>query len=310
MIMKPDIRIGYLSTMYHTSILIRSMNWLERNGIQPQWTLFGTGPGIVDALMHDELDLGYIGLSPTVIGIGKGATIKCIAGGHVEGTVIIAKPGYQTVDSSKDLAKTLAQFSGKKLGAPRRGSLHDVFLRFYLSECGLSDEVEVLNYEWADFIPDAMLDGEIEGAAGTPPLAVLSSKLLDAKIIVPPSLIWPNNPSYGIVTSLSCLDKRQDLLETFLKVHGEACSQLRTRPNEAASHIAKEIQLVDDQFVLKTLSISPKYCAALSDEFVDSTMRLVPVLRDLNYLATKLEDADIFERRLIRIVHPESPHYT
>jgi len=306
-----DIRIGYLSTMYHTSILIRSMKSLERNGIQPQWTLFGTGPAIVDALMNDELDLGYIGLSPTVIGIGKGATIKCIAGGHVEGTVIIAKADYQTVEpSSKDLAKALAQFSGRKFGAPRRGSLHDVFLRFYLSKYGLSDQVEVTNYDWADFIADAILDGEVEGAAGTPPLAVLSTMLLSAKIIVPPNLIWPNNPSYGIVTSQTCLDNREDLLETFLKIHEEACSQLRTRPDEAASRIAEEMQLVDEQFVLKTLSISPKYCAALSDEFVDSTMRLIPVLREMNYLGKIPEDADIFERKLIRKIHPERPHYT
>ncbi len=306
-----DIIIGYLSTMYHTSILIKRMGWLETHGIRPQWKLFGTGPAIVDALMRGELDLGYVGLSPTIIGIGKRATIKCIAGGHVEGTVIIGKPEYQTVEpSSNDFGKALAQFSGRKLGAPRRGSLHDVFLRFYLSKYGLLNQVEVLNYEWADFIPDAIRRNEIEGAAGTPPLAVLSSILLNAKIIVPSNLIWPNNPSYGIVTSLATLHNRQDLLETFLRIHKEACFQLRTRPDEAASHIAKAVELVDDQFVLRTLRISPKYCAALSNEFVESTMRLIPVLRELKYIANQLEESDIFEHKLIEKVHPEASHYS
>ena len=307
---KPDIRIGYLSTMYHTSILIRSMQWLERNGIQPEWTLFGTGPAIIEALTRGELDLGYIGLAPTVIGIGRGAKIRCIAGGHVEGTVIIGKPNYQAVGSaSNDFAAALAQFTGRKLGTPRRGSLHDVFLRFYLAKYGLSDKVEVLNYEWADFIPDALAKGEIDGAAGTPPLAVLSSIHLGTKIIIPPNLIWPNNPSYGIVTSQACLAERQGLLETFLKIHKEASSFLRNMPNEAASKIAQEIRLIDDQFVLKTLSISPRYCAAISAEFAGSTMRLLPVLRELGYLGADLGEADIFDYDLIRKVHPEPPHY-
>lgn len=307
---KPDIRIGYLSTMYHTSILIRSMQWLEKNGIQPEWTLFGTGPAIIDALGRGELDLGYIGLAPTVIGIGRGAKIKCVAGGHVEGTVIIGKPNYQPVEpSSNGFAAALAQFTGRKLGTPRRGSLHDVFLRFYLAKYGLSDKVEVLNYEWADFIPDAIVKGEIDGAAGTPPLAVLSSIHLGTKIIIPPNLIWPNNPSYGIVTSQACLDTRQDLLETFLKIHKDASSFLRNRPNEAASMIAQEIRLVDEQFVLKTLAISPKYCAAISDEFAGSTLRLVPVLQELGYLGAKLGEAEIFNYNLIRKVHPEPAHY-
>jgi NitT/TauT family transport system substrate-binding protein len=73
--------------------------------------------------------------------------------------------------------------------------------------------------------------------------------------------------------------------------------------------IAQEIRLVDEQFVLKTLAVSPKYCAAISDEFAGSTMRLVPVLRELGYLGADLGEAEIFDYNLIRKVHPEPAHY-
>ncbi|HKM77419.1 MAG TPA: ABC transporter substrate-binding protein [Candidatus Bathyarchaeia archaeon] len=305
------IRIGYLSTMYHTSILIKSLEWLEKKGIKTRWTLFGTGPAIVDALTRDELDVGYIGLAPTIIGIGKGAKIKCIAGGHVEGTIILGKGEYKPIlTNSNDWRPALEQFKGKKLGTPRRGSLHDVFLRFYLTQFGLSESVEVVNYEWADFIPDALRNDEIAGAAGTPPLAVISSILANAKIIVPPNLIWPNNPSYGIVTSVDNLTRRSDLLEKFLVLHKNACRLLRERPEEAATHIAKAVGIIDKDFALKALEISPKYCAALSTEFVGSTMRLVPVLRDLKYLSSDPKESEIFEHQLIDKIHPEPPHYT
>ncbi len=302
-----EIRIGYLSTLYHTSILIRGAGWLESEQIEPRWLLFGTGPAIVDALAKGKLDLAYIGLSPTLIGIGKGVPLKCIAGGHVEGTVVVAKGEYASLDS---MSETLGQFRGKKLGAPRKGSLHDVFLRHYLSRYGLEDQVGLLNYDWADFMPDAIVKGEIEGAAGTPPFAVLSSRLFGGKIVVPPDKIWPNNPSYGIVTTKSLLREKPEILEKFLGVHKKASALLRENPALSSRTIAETVQLVDQGFVEDTLRVSPKYCACLSSEYVESTVEMLPVLKRLNYLQADLDRDDIFDFTLIDKVHPEPPHYS
>ncbi len=309
---KRPLRIGFLSTLFHTSILIKGMKWLEDLGIEPTWTLFGTGPAIVDAFSKGKLDIGYIGLSPTAIGIGKGIEIKCVAGGHVEGTVIVAKRNYKPMEYfSNDLGRTLAQFRGKKVGVPRRGSLHDVFLRHYLSQLGLSNDIEIINYDWADFIPEAMSVGEIEAAIGTPPLAIVLSRLLGTEIIVPPKWIWPNNPSYGIVTSKKMLKESSDLLETFLETHKKAdCSLIRENPQKAAASVSKTVELVDENFVLATYKVSPKYCASLSREYVDSTVSLLDVLKNLGYLASTLEENDIFDHDLIGKIHPEKPHYT
>jgi ABC-type nitrate/sulfonate/bicarbonate transport system substrate-binding protein len=304
------VRIGYLSTLYHTSLLIKGLRWLEKEGVEAQWSLFGTGPAIIDALVRGELDLAYIGLSPVLIGLARDAPIKCIAGGHVEGTVIIGGAGRKTTEElSGDMGKALRQFSGGRLGTLRRGSLHDVFLRHYLSEYGV-EGVEVVNYDWSDFIPDAIMKGEVGGAAGTPALAVLSSRLVGARIVVPPNLVWPSNPSYGIVTSDELLRDRQDLLEGYLRLHKRACELLRIDPSGAANAIAETVGLVDRGIVLETLGVSPKYCASLSAEYIESTMRLLPVLRGLGLISADLRQDDIFDEGLIKKVHPEPPHYS
>ena len=44
---------------------------------------------------NNELDIGYIGLPPAIIGIEQGVPIKCVAGGHVEGTILCAKKKIQ-----------------------------------------------------------------------------------------------------------------------------------------------------------------------------------------------------------------------
>ena len=81
--------IGYLSTMYHTSHLIRAQGWIEKElKLFPEWVLFPTGPAMVEAFAAGSIDLGYIGLPPAMIGIDKGVPLVCIAGGHVEGTVM------------------------------------------------------------------------------------------------------------------------------------------------------------------------------------------------------------------------------
>jgi len=62
------LRIGQLTTAYHTSFILRGLRWIEdRIGEEAQWKLFGGGPPIVNSMEKGELDLGYIGLPPTMI---------------------------------------------------------------------------------------------------------------------------------------------------------------------------------------------------------------------------------------------------
>lgn len=67
--------------------------------------------------------------------------------------------------------------------------------------------------------------------------------------------------------------------------------------------------MVDEDFIREAYRISPKYCAALPKEYVDSTMRFVPVLHALGYIPRQVSEAEIFDRSLIGQVHPGPHHY-
>src|SRR5512136_3033955 len=116
--MSVDVKIGYLTTLYHTSFIIQASGQMADLGIKASWKLFPNGPAIVEAFGKNEIDLGYIGLPPAMIGISKGLKIKCIAGGHVEGTVLIGKRDFQLAETAKEV---LSQFKGRIIGTPRRG---------------------------------------------------------------------------------------------------------------------------------------------------------------------------------------------
>ncbi|MCZ7357346.1 MAG: ABC transporter substrate-binding protein [Candidatus Methanoperedens sp.] len=303
--LKP-INIGHLSTVYHTSFILMGTDWLDKAGIRANWKLFASGPDIVKAFENKEIDIGYIGLPPAIIGIDRGVPITCVAGGHVEGTVLIAQKEYRIFDDLKDFNSALSQFKGKIIGSPPRGSIHDVIIRNALEEAKL--DIGVKNFAWTDFVLEALADREIDAAVGTPSLAVAAARACGAKIIIAPYVLWPNNPSYGIVIRRELMQD-PDLILGFLKLHEKASNFIRKDPMKAAGIVSKLTGIVDADFVLDAYCVSPKYCAALSCEFVASTMAFVPVLHSLKYISRRLPEQEIFEFRYIKEVHKEPPHY-
>lgn len=69
------------------------------------------------------------------------------------------------------------------------------------------------------------------------------------------------------------------------------------------------IEIIKFDFPLEVFRISPKYCASLPQEYIDSNMAFIPTLRKMGYLARNLKIEDIFFTRAIERVRPEDHHY-
>lgn len=304
------LRVGHLSTFYHTAVLLMAGGDISgKLGTEIEWRLFGTGPAIVNAFEKGELDLAYIGLPPAIIGMSRGVGIVCIAGGHIEGTVISAGERYRGTSDTSELGEILGQFSGRGVGVPGKGSIHDVILRECLERFGLEEEVRVVNFAWADQVLEALVKGEVAAAVGTPALAVAVRRYAGGKILYPPSLLWPSNPSYGILADRGLLKEEGHIVEQFLLLHEQATAFFRERPAEAAKLISAYVGFIDDEFVLDTLRVSPKYCAQITGEYIASTMEFVEILKRLGYIGRRLSSSEIFDLSLIRKTHPGEDHY-
>ncbi len=304
------IRIGHLSTFYHTAILLMAQSSTEsRLGAGIEWKLMGTGPAIMKAFRQKDLDMAYIGLPPAIIGISQDTNVLCVAGGHMEGTVMAGRAIWKGFPEAGDLKSVLGQFQEGKIGVPGRGSIHDVILKESIEQCGYKGRIEVINYPWADLVTEAVVRGEVSAAIGTPALAIAIERFAEGKILWPPSKLWPDNPSYGIVADIGFLQQESGIVEKFLVLHEEATAFMRNEPGEAARIIADYVGIIDRQFVLDTLRVSPKYCAQLTERYIASTMRFVPVLRKLAYIRNDIPQERIFYRAIIDRVHPKKDHY-
>ncbi|MDA8077628.1 MAG: ABC transporter substrate-binding protein [Nitrospiraceae bacterium] len=308
--MMEALRIGHLSTFYHTAVLLMADPHLSgRLGVPVRWQLFGTGPAIVEAFEKNELDLAYIGLPPAIIGMARGIQITCIAGGHMEGTVLCGGRNLAAFPEIDRIEDIFGQFAGHAIGVPGNGSIHDVILRDYLERFSLAGTVRVINYPWADLVLEAVVKKEVAAAIGTPALAVSVQRYADGKVLFPPSRTYPHNPSYGILANRDLLEKEQHLTEAFLMLHEEATALLRDQPAEAARIISSYVGFVDEAFVLDTLMVSPRYCAQLSDDYVACAMDFVGILGRLGYIEREPGEDEIFDRTLIRRTHPGKDHY-
>ncbi|MFW9902501.1 MAG: ABC transporter substrate-binding protein [Candidatus Thorarchaeota archaeon] len=307
-----EINIGHLSTVYHTNfILMENEEFIKSLNRNINWILFGTGPELIRAFMNEKIEIGYIGLPPAIIGIDNGVPIKCLAGGHVEGTIIIAKTEYKNLNHfHNNIYDVLAQFKGKSIGVTSKGSIHDVILNFYLNKFGLINFINVRNYNQAEFIALDLKKGIIEAGVGTPALAVFASSMLQSHIIIPPEFLWANNPSYGIFFHENIIENNSDLVIKFLTYHKEASYMLRNNPSKAAEVICSNFKILKSEYVKAVLEISPKYCITLSEGFVNSTMEFVQSLFSLGYIKKVLTMEDIFNFQFVKQIHPEKEHYT
>jgi NitT/TauT family transport system substrate-binding protein len=246
---------------------------------------------------------------PAIIGMEKGVDVVCIAGGHMEGTVMAGKSDWDGWPERPDIGSVLRQFAGKRIGVPGNGSIHDVILKNCVDRYAAGKGITIVNYPWSDLVTEAVVSDEVAAAFGTPALGVAIRRFAGGKILLPPDKLWPNNPSYGIVARMAFLREHRDLVRRFLIAHEIAEDGLRHDPSGAAQDIARQTAVVDAGFVLETLQVSPKYCAALSKEYVASTMDFMQALLRLGYIRKEILQNDIFDRSLIDEVHPEQDHY-
>ncbi|MGZ7117376.1 MAG: ABC transporter substrate-binding protein, partial [Methanobacterium sp.] len=140
-------------------------------------------------------------------------------------------------------------------------------------------------------------------------LATVISKELDSHIVIPPNELWSWNPSYGIVVRTELIEEAPEFIFEFLKAHEEASNFIRNNPEKAAEITSKEVDAINKDFVLQTYSVSPKYCASVPKEYIKSTLKFIPVLKDLGYIKGDLEQENIFDLQFIEKIHSEDSHY-
>ena len=117
------IRLAKQYGMQYAAVyVVEKMNLLEKYlpGAEAEWSSFGGGAAITEALIGGHLDVGFMGIPPAVVAIDKGADLKIALGVSVPPNALIVK---------EERLKSIADFTpNDKIAVPGIASIQHILL--------------------------------------------------------------------------------------------------------------------------------------------------------------------------------------
>jgi len=208
------LRVGYQPSWHHVAFFIMTeKGWIQKVlGVQVKEYEFPTGPEEMEAFAAGQLDIAYVGATPPLPIIAKGAKAKIVAVANTEGSSLVARPDFNYTGPPS--------LKGAIVSTYPPGSIQDTILRKWLIDNAINPEsdlkilaqgpkeqIESLKSRSVDVIltPDPM-----------PYIAVLGGY---GKIVVNSSHIWPHHPCCVVLMSEDFMNEHGDLAVKFIALH-------------------------------------------------------------------------------------------
>lgn len=116
------IRLAKQYGMQYAAVnVVEHLNLIEKYlpGIKVEWSSFGGGAAITEALISGHLDVGFMGIPPVVVAIDKGADMKIALGVSVPPNDLMTQ---KNINSLQDIKPT------DKIAVPGIGSIQHILL--------------------------------------------------------------------------------------------------------------------------------------------------------------------------------------
>lgn len=238
------IRVGHFPNITHVQGLVAQHlsrighGWFEERlgkDVKIDWYIYNAGPGAMEALLADSIDLTYVGPSPTLNAYSKsnGDEIRIIAGAATGGAALVVQP-----DSG---LKQPADFRGKTIATPQLGNTQDVACRAWLANGGLK-------------ITQTGGDAFIVPTPNPDQLSLFQQKKLDAVWTVEPWVSRLERDAGGkilleqskdsitvLVSSVKFLKTKRELAKKFAQAHRELTEWILAHPVEAKQMVQQEL---------------------------------------------------------------------
>ena len=235
------LRLGFFPNVTHAQALFGIATDIYRQSLRQtlgvdfalQPRAFNAGPTAIQALLANQVDLVFVGPSPTLSGLSAAGPdeLRVIAGAASGGASFVIQP-------SMSLA-TDADFGGKKFATPQLGNTQDIALKHYLLTRGhqtrdRGGDVDVINAPNADILTLFQL-GQIDGAWVPEPWATRLIVEASARLFLDERSVWSNGQfvTTHLVTTKRYLDGHRDILKTFLGAYVNVTLRLqRATPSD------------------------------------------------------------------------------
>lgn len=291
------VRIGYLLGDLHQLpfFVAQEKGFFKDGGINVQVVgPFDAGPAEMDALAANQLDMGYVGVSPAILAAARKVDLSIIAGVNLEGSALV---GATNVASVVDL-------KSKKVATPAPGSIQYILTAMLLAgnKMNLGDIDLFAGTIKPPDMPLSLQTGRIDGYFVWEPFVSRSLVSGTGKILAESRDIWPGHPCCVVVTRNDFAAKHGADVAAVFRAHEKAVKFIEANPVEAKTIAQKWTKL--DAPVIEAAVTRVKYTYTLNK---DDVKRFVKEIIGLGSGGTikpiittdDVPDVDLFVNRVV-----------
>lgn len=278
------VTIGYLPTDHDAALFVANATKMyEAEGITVELHEYNNGGDLMSAMASGYIDVGYVGITPTVSAMSKGVPIKIVAGAQNEGSGIV------TNDAS---IKTINDFKGKTLATPGQSSIQYMLLVYELKQNNMStSDVEIPGMK-VSAMNDALMQGSIDGMLTYEPYVSISEELNNATVVETSGEIIEDHPCCVVVMRDNFINNRHDTAKKMVDIHKNATKKLEANSSNCEQYMPRTI--VRDSDVEKTSLSNLKWASDLNDTYKQNIRNFINIEHDLGVLNNTFTDNQLF----------------
>lgn len=274
------VNIGFFPNITHAqALLAMDSGRLEEelgDSYKVEWTSFNAGPAEVEALVAEEIDIGYIGPVPAInANVKTNGEISILSNACDAGAVLIKRSDVD-INSVQDLA-------GKTVAIPQVGNTQHLCLLSLLEENGLKSteeggDVNIVAVENAQ-LQTMFEKGHVDAALPPEPWGSILERNCGAQVVLnyDEIMLSGNYPTAVVIARNEFMDSHPDVVEKFLGVHSEMTDYYNNNKDAAADMINNKIEELKgkkyDVDILKSafdrLTVSTDIRKDAMDVFID-----------------------------------------
>lgn len=224
--------------------LMKELGWLEEKlpGIEVEWKQFGGPTAIREAMLAKEVDFGFMGVSPVLIGISNGMDWKYATG--------ISRNQVALVTDKPEL-RTLADFTDQdKIVVLSPGCTQHVLLCMLAREQlgdAMAMDAQIVSMSHPDGMNALISDTEVSAHFVTPPYLQEELKLGMHVIADGEELIGEQFTFISGVAMTEFHDEYPELYTTFIETLNEAIDYINNNMEESIRILAPIYGITEEE---------------------------------------------------------------
>ncbi|MGQ3284638.1 ABC transporter substrate-binding protein [Bosea sp. (in: a-proteobacteria)] len=260
-------RIGYIPIIGTAPVFVaQGEGWLKDAGIAASFTVFESGPNMIQAFASGTIDFYLAGIAPLAVARSRGVDVRVVAATAIAENVFVAAPALAkfftpgTAPAAAFKAHKTATGKAARLATQPAGSVPNTVLQYWLWEVAKAEkgDVEVVPMG-IDATQQAVLAGAVEGGiVREPALTIVQSRNPGIKLVAGGQELFPGQPGTVLAGSGAFVTKNPDAVQKLVDSLVRAAALIAKDPDRAAPHVGAALGkgIVDPALIRKAL-VSP-----------------------------------------------------